>query len=73
MHPNLWTLCELLAEIRAQDHPPFDRAAPQASRREVVRWVDDVVVSLDGSPRGPRPDSRHSRRVRAARREAWPR
>lgn len=49
MHSNLWTLCELLKELEVKisllsTGLLLKRAAP-----DIIRWCDEVIVSLDGS------------------------
>jgi MoaA/NifB/PqqE/SkfB family radical SAM enzyme len=49
MHSNLWTLCELLGD-RGCKITILSTGLLLAKHAEgVVRWADDVVVSLDGS------------------------
>ena len=50
MHPNLWTLCELLREIPLSISLLSTGILLKRHAAGVVQWVDDVVVSLDGSP-----------------------
>jgi MoaA/NifB/PqqE/SkfB family radical SAM enzyme len=49
MHPNLWMLCELLAEIPLKITLLSTGLLLKRHAPDVVRRVDDVVVSLDGS------------------------
>jgi len=49
MHSNLWTLCELLAEIGVKVTLLSTGLLLRRWAREVVRWCDEVIVSLDGS------------------------
>jgi MoaA/NifB/PqqE/SkfB family radical SAM enzyme len=44
MHSNLWSLCELLKELRCKITLLLARHA-----ENVLRWCDEVIVSLDGS------------------------
>lgn len=49
MHSNLWTLCELLAEIDVKITLLSTGLLLRHWADEVVRWCDEVIVSLDGS------------------------
>lgn len=49
MHPNLWTLCELLAELGVKITLLSTGLLLRRHAPEVVRWCDEVIVSLDGS------------------------
>jgi MoaA/NifB/PqqE/SkfB family radical SAM enzyme len=49
MHSNLWALCELLATLPVQITLLSTGLLLKRSATDVVRWCDDVIVSLDGS------------------------
>lgn len=49
MHSNLWTLCELFAEIGVKVSLLSTGLLLEGWAAEVVRWCDEVIVSLDGS------------------------
>ncbi len=49
MHSNLWTLCELLAESGVKVTLLSTGLLLRRHAPEVVRWCDEVIVSLDGS------------------------
>ncbi|MEM7352261.1 MAG: radical SAM protein [Acidobacteriota bacterium] len=49
MHSNLWALCELLAEIGVKITLLSTGLLLRRWASEVVRWCDEVIVSLDGS------------------------
>ena len=51
MHSNLWLLCELLKSAeRDADHAAVDRVCcSRRTPRNIVRWCDEVIVSVDGS------------------------
>lgn len=49
MHSNLWTLCELFAELGVRITLLSTGLLLERWAREVVRWCDEVIVSLDGS------------------------
>jgi MoaA/NifB/PqqE/SkfB family radical SAM enzyme len=52
LHPDLWTLCELLRAHGVSVITLLSTGRTLRQHREaVVRWCDDVIVSLDGSPR----------------------
>ena len=50
MHPNLWTLCALLKELPLKITLLSTGLLIERHAPDIVRWTDDVVVSLDGSP-----------------------
>src|SRR5690348_9077462 len=50
MHPNLWTLCALLKELPLKITLLSTGLLLERHAADVIRWTDDVVVSLDGSP-----------------------
>ena len=50
MHSNLWRLCELLAGLGAGITLLSTGLLLRRFAGEVVRWCDEVIVSLDGSP-----------------------
>ena len=51
MHQNLWLLCEMLREL--DDHLQITLLSTglllEAFAADVVKWCDEVIVSLDGS------------------------
>jgi Fe-coproporphyrin III synthase len=49
MHPNLWALCALLKDLGVQITLLSTGLLLQRHAPGVVRWCDDVTVSLDGS------------------------
>ncbi len=49
MHSNLWTLCELFAEIDIKISLLSTGLLLRRHASDVVRWCEDVIVSLDGS------------------------
>ncbi len=49
MHSNLWTLCELLAEIGVKITLLSTGLLLRRHAAGVVRWCHEVIVSLDGS------------------------
>lgn len=49
MHANLWSLCALLKSIDVKVSLLSTGLLLQRHAPEVVRWCDDVTVSLDGS------------------------
>ncbi len=49
MHSNLWTLCALLAELGVKISLLSTGLLLRRHAPEVVRWCDEVIVSLDGS------------------------
>ena len=49
MHSNLWTLCELLAELGIKITLLSTGLLLRRHAPEVVRWCEEVIVSLDGS------------------------
>ncbi len=51
MHSNLWTLCELFAELDVKITLLSTGLLLRRHAPEVVRWCDEVIVSLDGSRR----------------------
>ncbi len=48
MHSNLWTLCELLAELGVKISLLSTGLLLRRHASEVVRWCHEVIVSLDG-------------------------
>jgi len=50
MHSNLWALCELVKELPAKITVLSTGLLLKRYAADVVRWCDEVVVSLDGSP-----------------------
>jgi MoaA/NifB/PqqE/SkfB family radical SAM enzyme len=52
LHPDLWTLCELLRAHGVSVITLLSTGLTLRQHREaIVTWCDDVIVSLDGSPR----------------------
>jgi MoaA/NifB/PqqE/SkfB family radical SAM enzyme len=49
MHTNLWTLCELLKELPAKISLLSTGLLLERHASDVIRWCDEVIVSLDGS------------------------
>jgi len=49
MHSNLWTLCELLAELGVKISLLSTGLLLAGHAEDIVRWCDEVIVSLDGS------------------------
>jgi MoaA/NifB/PqqE/SkfB family radical SAM enzyme len=49
MHQNLWTLCELLREIPIQITLLSTGLLLKTFAADVVKWCDEVIVSIDGS------------------------
>lgn len=50
MHSNLWTLCELLREASVEEITLLSTGLLlKRYAEDVVRWCDEVIVSLDGS------------------------
>lgn len=49
MHANLWSLCELLKELDIRISLLSTGLLLKKYAQEVVRWCDEVIVSLDGS------------------------
>lgn len=49
MHSNLWTLCELLEELGVKITLLSTGLLLERWVSDVVRWCDEVIVSLDGS------------------------
>ena len=50
MHSNLWALCEQIQEIGAGIVLLSTGLLLKRYAADVVRWCDEVVISLDGSP-----------------------
>lgn len=48
LHPDLWGLCEPLRELPAKITLLSNGLLLERRAREVVRWCDEVIVSLDG-------------------------
>ncbi|MGH7456920.1 MAG: radical SAM protein, partial [bacterium] len=48
MHSNLWRLCELLKEVPVNISLLSTGLLLKPHAGEVIRWCDDVIVSLDG-------------------------
>jgi MoaA/NifB/PqqE/SkfB family radical SAM enzyme len=49
MHFNLWTLCALLKELPASITLLSTGLLLQRHAPDIIRWTDEVIVSLDGS------------------------
>src|SRR5574341_1154659 len=49
MHSNLWRLCEMLKEVPVKISLLSTGLLLKPYAGEVIRWCDDVIVSLDGS------------------------
>jgi MoaA/NifB/PqqE/SkfB family radical SAM enzyme len=49
MHTNLWTLCALLRDLRVKISLLSTGLLLKPAAPDIVRWCDDVIVSLDGS------------------------
>jgi MoaA/NifB/PqqE/SkfB family radical SAM enzyme len=49
MHSNLWKLCELLKELPVEITLLSTGLLLERHVREILRWCNDVIVSLDGS------------------------
>jgi len=49
MHQNLWTLCELLREIPIEITLLSTGLLLKVFAADVVKWCDEVIVSIDGS------------------------
>jgi MoaA/NifB/PqqE/SkfB family radical SAM enzyme len=78
MHSNLWTLCELLAELNIKTSLLSTGLLLKQHAAEIVQWCHEVIVSLDGSREVhdairnvPRAYDRLAEGVAALRREAF--
>lgn len=49
MHTNLWSLCELLKELRCKITLLSTGLLLARHADNIMRWCDEVIVSLDGS------------------------
>jgi MoaA/NifB/PqqE/SkfB family radical SAM enzyme len=49
LHSNLWKLCELLKELPVEITLLSTGLLLKRHAREIIRWCNDVIVSLDGS------------------------
>lgn len=49
LHSNLWTLCDLLKEQEVRITLLSTGLSLERHAQKVVRWCDEVIVSLDGS------------------------
>jgi MoaA/NifB/PqqE/SkfB family radical SAM enzyme len=49
MHSNLWLLCELLNELRVKITLLSTGLLLKTHADNIVRWCDEVIVSVDGS------------------------
>ena len=50
MHRNLWEFCRLLKRIGVRLTLLSSGLLLKPYAREIARWIDEVIVSLDGSP-----------------------
>jgi MoaA/NifB/PqqE/SkfB family radical SAM enzyme len=50
MHSNLWSLCALLKELPARITLLSTGLLLKRNASDILRWCDEVTVSLDGSP-----------------------
>jgi len=50
MHSNLWTLCELLHELKVKVSLLSTGLLLSRHAQEVIQHCDEVIVSLDGNP-----------------------
>ena len=50
MHSNLWKFCDLLKSINVKISLLSTGITLKACARDVVKYTDDVIVSLDGRP-----------------------
>ena len=50
MHSNLWKFCALLKELPASVTLLSTGLLLKKNAAEILRWTDEVIVSLDGSP-----------------------
>ncbi|HLT19930.1 MAG TPA: radical SAM protein [Thermomicrobiales bacterium] len=50
MHKDLWSLCELIKTLGAKITVLSTGLLLKRNAEQVVRWADEVTVSLDGSP-----------------------
>ncbi len=50
MHANLWNLCKQLREIDVKISLLSTGILIAANAEDIIRYCDDVIVSLDGSP-----------------------
>lgn len=51
MHSNLWALCERLKQLRIKITLLSSGILLKPHAKNVAKWCDDVIVSLDGSPK----------------------
>lgn len=51
MHSNLWTLCEMLKRLKIKITLLSTGILLKPYAEQVAKWCDEVIVSLDGSPR----------------------
>lgn len=49
LHPNLWSLCALLEEVGAARTLLSSGLLLERSSADISRWLDEVIVSIDGS------------------------
>lgn len=49
LHSNLWKLCELLKELKVKITLLSTGLLLERYASEIIKWCDDVIVSLDGS------------------------
>lgn len=50
MHSNLWRLCEMLRALNIKLTLLSTGILLKRDANDVARWIDEVIVSLDGSP-----------------------
>ena len=50
MHSNLWTLCAMLKELGISITLLSTGLLLKRHADEVIRWCDEVTVSIDGPP-----------------------
>lgn len=51
MHSNLWVLCQVLKQLKVKITLLSSGILLKAHAEDVAKWCDEVIVSLDGSPR----------------------
>ena len=50
MHSNLWKLCEMLRSIKIKITLLSSGILLRPHAEQIVKWCDEVIVSIDGSP-----------------------
>ena len=50
MHSNLWKLCEMLRSIKVKITLLSSGILLRPHAEQIVKWCDEVIVSIDGSP-----------------------